>query len=202
MLVSNMTGVILAGGENRRMPVRKAFIPIQGTSILDRTLAVLRAVFPRLLLVTREPGLYADRRVPLIGDAVEQRGPLTGIYSALRHVEDPYVFCVACDMPFLNRDLIAHLASLVEGYDAVVPRVHGRLQPLHAVYGKALLPGMARSLQQDRRAVHDLFSQVRTRYVEEPEIARFDPQFRSFVNVNTPEDLARITAVAASGGGR
>jgi molybdenum cofactor guanylyltransferase len=105
---------------------------------------------------------------------------------------------VACDMPFLSRPLLRYQLLLARDYDAVVPRVGEFLEPLHAVYSQACLePARALIDHSPHRRVVDILDLVRVRYLEEQEIRMLDPLGLTFMNVNTPEDLARVRRLAA-----
>jgi molybdopterin-guanine dinucleotide biosynthesis protein A len=183
-----MTGIVLSGGENRRMGRDKAFLELDGVPLIEHVLRTLRGIFAKTIIVTNTPSAYALYDTVVIHDAVDQRGPLTGIYSGLLHSTDEHNFVVACDMPFLNPGLISYMAGLVQGYDIVVPRVAGRVEPLHAIYSKGLLPLIAKRLLQDARQIQGIFNEARVLYVTESEIDRYDPEKRSFKNLNTPEE--------------
>jgi molybdopterin-guanine dinucleotide biosynthesis protein A len=124
---------------------------------------------------------------------LDQRGPLTGIYSGLSSSESEYSIVVACDMPFLNTGLLSYMMELAPGYDAVVPSVGELTEPLHAVYGKKLLPVIEERIHKDERRMQGIFSSVNVRYVTEKEISRFDPELRSFINLNTPQQYKEAT---------
>ncbi len=192
-------GIILAGGENRRMPVLKAFVEIEGKPLIARTLEVFQRLFSEVLIVTRTPDPYRRFGVRLVEDLLEQRGPLTGIYSGLSAVEAPYGMVVACDMPFLVEDLLRRMLDLAEGYDIVIPRRGGRVEPLHAVYAKRLIPRMRDLVTSGIQTPQALLPAARVRYVEETEWLRFDPEGKVFINLNTQEDLARVQERAVSG---
>jgi molybdopterin-guanine dinucleotide biosynthesis protein A len=183
-----MTGIVLSGGENRRMGTDKAFLKVAGFPMIEHVLRALQSVFREIIIVTNAPARYANYKVKVVTDAFDKRGPLTGIYSGLMQSSDEYNFIVACDMPFLNPSLIAYMAGLAEGHDAVVPSVGGLIEPLHAIYRKRLIPLMEGQIEEDRRRIRELFGRVRVRYVTEEEIDRFDPMRKSFKNLNTPRD--------------
>ena len=187
---NDVTGVLLAGGNSSRMGRNKALMPLAGHRLVDRCLAVLRGLFDDLLIVTNSPDLYADLGVRMVPDLVAGKGALGGIHSAIRHAATPYCLVVACDMPFLKADVLRYLVEQRSGYDVVVPSVHGRPQPLHAVYGKACLQPIARRLETDRLNVVSFFPDVRVREVTADELANFDPEGLSFRNLNTPEEFA------------
>ena len=160
--LDGVTGVLLAGGNSSRMGRNKALMPLAGHRLVDRAfLPFLRGIFDDLLMVTNSPDLYADLGIPMAPDLVAGKGALGGIHSAIHHAATPYCLVVACDMPFLNADVLRYLVEQREGYDVVVPSVHGRPQPLHAVYGKACLQPIARRLETERLNVVSFFPDVR-----------------------------------------
>jgi molybdopterin-guanine dinucleotide biosynthesis protein A len=183
-----MTGIILSGGENKRMGKDKAFLTIAGIPMIEHVLKALRNATDRVIIVTNSPQAYASYDATVVTDASAKRGPLTGIYTGLLHSADEYNIVVACDMPFLNASLLSYMAGLVGDYDVVVPKVGEYIEPLHAIYRKQLLPVMEKRIQRDARQIRGVFSEVRVRYVTESEIDRFDPKRRSFKNLNTPEE--------------
>ena len=185
-----VTGVLLAGGNSSRMGRNKALMTLAGHRLVDRALAVLRGLFDDLLMVTNSPGLYADLGVRMVPDLVAGKGALGGIHSAIHHAATPYCLVVACDMPFLNAAVLRYLVEQRAGYDVVVPTMHGRPQPLHAVYGKSCLQPIAWRLETDRLHVVGFFPDVRVREVTAEELAGFDPEGLSFRNLNTPEEFA------------
>jgi len=188
-----MTGIILAGGENKRMGVDKAFLTVAGIPMIERVLQALGPVVNRIIIVTNSPERYHAYHARVITDKLDQRGPLTGIYSGLCSSESEYNVVVACDMPFLNAGLLSYLMDLAPGYDAVVP-VFGELtEPLHAVYSKKLLPVIEKRIREDERRMQGIFGRANVRYVTEKEISRFDPERRSFINLNTQEQYKEAT---------
>jgi molybdopterin-guanine dinucleotide biosynthesis protein A len=122
-------------------------------------------------------------------------GSLMGIYSGLKAARHARALVVGCDMPFLDLSLLRYMLSLAGDHEVVIPRVDGLLEPLHAVYSKACLPAMARLLGRGRRQIIAFFDEVRVRYVERAEVDLFDPQHLSFINVNTPQDWARVQSL-------
>ncbi len=189
-----MTGIVLSGGENRRMGVDKAFLKLDGIPIVEHVLRVLKGIFfDKIIIVTNAPHLYSVYDVKVVTDAYDRRGPLTGIYSGLLNSADDYNFIVACDMPFLNAGLISYMIGLASGYDIVLPRIGELMEPLHAVYHKGLVPLIENRIQQDARQIKGIFGESRVRYVTEEEIDRYDRERRSFINLNTPLEYKEAT---------
>jgi molybdopterin-guanine dinucleotide biosynthesis protein A len=186
--------VILAGGQSSRLGQDKAFLVLDGQPLVARTAHRLAALSDDLIVVTNDPARYEPLGLParLLPDERPGEGSLMGIYSGLKAARYSHAVVVACDMPFLNLALLRTMLPLANGYDVVIPRLDGLLEPLHAIYGQACLPAMARLLERGQRQIIAFFHEVRVRYVEEDEVDRFDPLHLSFLNVNTPEDWERV----------
>ncbi len=172
--------------------------------LVARVLDVLRPLFAHILINSNTPALYQQWDVPVVTDRLPDKGALGGIYSGLLSAPTDLVFCVACDMPLLNQDLIRYMMASVNGFDVLVPRTADGLHPLHAVYSKRCLPAIERLLAQNRLKISHLFSAVRTCYLPEAHIRAFDPELESLLNVNTWQDvelarqkIARRDAVTA-----
>ncbi len=186
---SQITGVILAGGQSRRMGENKALMSLGGMRLIDRVVQVMREVCPQLLLVTNSPDVYAGLGLPMVGDVWPDKGSLGGIYSALYHAKTPYCLVVACDMPFLNAEVLRYLVAQKADYDVVIPDVAGEQQPLHAVYSQACSTPIAHRLEAHRLKITGFFPEVRVRTVTADELRPFDPALRAFQNLNTPEEF-------------
>ncbi len=201
--------VILAGGTSRRMGRDKAFIELDGRPVIQRVLERARELSPDVIIVTNSPEAYAPLGTRIVGDIYPGKGSLGGLYSGLQAADHDHVVALACDMPFLNTELLRYLISLGPGYDVVIPhakdpsgksaskpRFHGLiarevdLHPLHAVYAKSCLaPIHARLMANDLRIIGFLDA-VHVRVVEEEEIDPIDSRHMSFFNMNTPEAYA------------
>lgn len=190
-LIKNCTGVILAGGENTRMPVSKAFIKVDGEKIIERNLRVMRSLFSEVFIVTNQPEEYVYLGARLLGDVYNVRGPMTGIFTALLHSSNQWVFVSACDMPFINEDVIRYAASMRDGHDAVVPVAGKAAEPLFALYSKRLASSMEQSILSGKRGMKDFLNKKKVKYINKTEVKGFDPEAKSFINLNTPEDIER-----------
>lgn len=187
--IRNVTGVILAGGKSSRFGRNKAFIPIDGTPLIERVVMVMESVFVHRLLVTNTPEEYAYLGLPMVQDLIKGIGPLGGIYTGLETISDDAGFFLACDMPCLNAPLLSHMVHLWEGHDAVVPRINRMVEPLHALYAKTSIGPLKEVLESGFRDIRELFSRIKVRYVEEETLRGFEPDLRCFANVNRPEDV-------------
>ena len=187
-----MDALILAGGENRRIPVVKGFIKIQDKKIIERNLSLLREMFSKVFISTNSPELYFYLGTQIIGDVLTHRGPMTGIYSVLININSPFLFVTACDMPYINVILIKYIADKAdERYDAIIPLYENKSQPLLGVYSKRIASKMENSIIKGKRSLRDFLKELVVYYINEDEIRKIDPFGRSFVNINTIEDYKR-----------
>ena len=174
------------------MNKNKAFLELEGSPLVERSLAVLQTVFTEVLISSNKPELYADYGVPIIQDEVLERGPLEGLYQGLKSATNEWTFFVACDMPFLSAEVIRFLFSWISNYDVVVPRFQSGLHPLHAFYHRRCLPLIKNNLEADRLKIIDFYPSCAVKYVEETELKIFLDLTNVFCNVNTPEEWSAI----------
>ena len=167
----------------------KSFVSFEGRPLIETVIEQVEGLGDELILITNKPGEYARFGLPMFGDVYPDHGPLGGIYTAVHHARHPYILIVACDMPWLNRDLLAHLIALRETADIIVPRWTQFPEPLHAIYSKRCLPPIEANLKAKRLKIVNFYGQVSVRFVDRKEIERFDEDGRSFANINTPQDL-------------
>jgi molybdopterin-guanine dinucleotide biosynthesis protein A len=184
-----MTAVVIAGGRSRRMRTDKAFVVVGGKRLIERVIEVIAPQFSQILINSNKPDRYQELGFPVIPDIVNDKGALGGIYTGLVHAPTDHVFCVACDMPVLNRDLIRYMTEKVNGFEAFVPKTPDGLHPLHAIYSKRCIRVIEELLQKNILKISELFPKVRSHYLTEEQISLFDPGFESFLNVNTWQDL-------------
>ena len=186
------TAAILAGGLGRRMGSQpKALLPIGSGRIIDRQLAILRAVAEHVAIVTNDADRYGDLGVPVWTDQRPGCGPLGGILTALVNAETPGVLVIAGDMPFLTVAFLRHLVKASRGFDVAIPCATDGYQPLCAAYNETCIEPIQRHLDDGRLKVIDLLSVVTVRELRTDEIAEFDPDGTLFFNINTPDDYAQ-----------
>ena len=175
-------GVLLAGGEARRMGFDKRTQRLGGVTLLERNAAVLREVFPRLAISLR-PGA-AETFVPAGFEVVYDEtpgAPMAGIVTALAHFGEP-IFVLAADMAFAERAAVKEVVEAYVDVDVALPVVDGQFEPLHAVYGPGCLAPMRAMLAQGDHTIPHLYQQVRLAKVPFASAALF-------FSLNTPADL-------------
>jgi molybdopterin-guanine dinucleotide biosynthesis protein A len=188
----DVTGVILAGGKSSRYGTNKALVKINGIPLIENVIRVMGSLFQDLVLITNTPDEYAYLELPMYEDLIKGLGPIGGIYTALNSITNDAGFFVACDMPALNPDLIRHMVGIRDDFDVVVPEISGKMEALHALYAGRCIPALRRLIDRHEYQTIRFFSEVSVRHVKENEIRRFDPELRSFFNINRPEELGRL----------
>jgi molybdopterin-guanine dinucleotide biosynthesis protein A len=192
-----VTGVIQAGGKSTRMGGEpKALLELGGRRIIQRVLDAIAPVVDDVLVVTNTPALYAFLAVPMVADVYPDHGSLGGIFSGLSAAPGDAAFTVACDMPFLHPEVARLVVGRAGRADVVIPRVGEQLETLHALYAKACLPAIEARLRAGRLRIVGFFEDVHVLEVTEAEIARHRAPDVVFMNVNTPDELARARALA------
>ena len=152
------------------MGMDKSFALFGGRPLIETVLEKVQGLGDELILITNKPDDYARFGLPTFPDVYPNHGSLGGIYTAVCHAAHPHTLVVACDMPWLNRDLLRYLISLRDTADVIVPRWQKFPEPLHAIYSKACLPPIRANLAAKRLKIVRFFPQVTVRYVEPEEI--------------------------------
>ena len=173
----------------------KALVPFLGVPMIQRVCDRMAGYGDERIVTANHPEQLAFLELPCFPDLVPDRGALGGLYTALCHAQHPLVAVVACDMPFANLELLHFAGEQIGGADLAIPESAGGLEPLHAVYRReTCLPAIREALDAGKWRVDAWFGQVQIRILERTAYAQFDPEERTFVNVNTPEELANAEA--------
>jgi molybdenum cofactor guanylyltransferase len=202
-----ISAAILAGGQSRRMGTDKALLSLSpgGPAVLQTVLEAARTVSGDVFVVAPTRPAYLELGCPLVPERSPGVGPLGGVEAALRAARHDRCLVLACDLPLLAPALLGWLAACQTDRAAVVPlsREPGaagatRPQPLVAVYHPSCLPHVTALLDSGERRMSALLDRIEVRYVEPEELEMVDPGLRSFLNLNTPEDLARVRRLLAA----
>lgn len=186
----DVTIAIIAGGRSSRMGKNKSFVSVQGKPMIEHILDSLVPLDCPKIIITNSVYDYKQCNLPLYADVIPDQGALGGIYTALYYATTPYVLCAACDMPFLNTQVVQHLLSLRETGDAVAAHINGVWQTFPAVYHTRLLPSLRAAIDSGQLQIQRLLANMAIRAVTLDEITPIDPDLRTFTNINTPTELA------------
>ncbi|KRF09580.1 hypothetical protein ASG89_15270 [Paenibacillus sp. Soil766] len=193
-----ITGVILAGGLNRRMGGKhKALLPVQGEAILLKQLKEMSRGCEQIIVVTNDieilqPLLVGvkDIEVQCVSDHYIQKGPLSGIHAAMKVASASHVWVVGCDMPFISVDAAKVMAELCLelNLDAVIPEIEGRLHPLHGIYAREVGPETELLLGQQNYRLMGLLDHLDWQAVDGDYFAQRGLRTNFVTNINTPEE--------------
>ncbi len=186
---------ILAGGQSRRMGRNKALISVAGKTILAHVVDELAPLSDDLFLVTNTPETYRTFNLPMVGDIIPNMAALGGIFTAISHAKHDWVFVVACDMPLLEARVINGMATHQQGVDIVTPCLDGHPDALHTFYNKRCLPAVKNQLSNRRLKVIEFFEKLRVCYLSKNDFRKYSVGFNFLMNINTPEDLARVEKI-------
>jgi molybdenum cofactor guanylyltransferase len=188
--------IVLAGGKSRRMGRDKRLLPFGDTTLLKHVTSVFRTLTDRVIVVFDSlDSLTADdlpRDVAFAADRWPGTGPLGGLITGLIELEEGAHMVGACDMPFVQPDLLRVLLARVDGFDAAVPEIAGRLEPLCAVYHSRSTQKLGTILDTGRLSLREAVGTLHLLRVSESDVRAVDPHLISFQNINTVEDYVRI----------
>ena len=193
--ISNVTGIILAGGKGLRLGREKALEKIGKKRLIDRVIDSLKKVCQEILVITSQGQSNkiesAHLDVKIVVDLYPGKSALGGIYTGLLKSTTFNNLVVACDMPFLNSKILHYMIDSTPGFDVVVPRMNNTVEPLHAIYSLNCIQAIEKLLNENKLAVSEILKLVKTNYIDSYELKKFDPELLSFFNINTQADLIR-----------
>jgi molybdopterin-guanine dinucleotide biosynthesis protein A len=186
--VDDLTAFILAGGKSSRMGEDKASLRLGDGTLLSRALNLARSLTPNVRIVG-ETAKFA-KFGPVVEDVYPERGPLGGIHAALVSTKTALNLMLAVDTPFIESNFLEFLISEARQSGAVVtvPRSGGHIHSLCAVYRKEFAAMAEQSLILGQNRIDVLFSSVKTRVIEEPELRQLGFFAEMFRNLNTPDE--------------
>jgi molybdopterin-guanine dinucleotide biosynthesis protein A len=197
------SALILAGGVGRRIGFQeKALIDINGRPLIVLIIERLENVVDTIIIAVRDEAQGELLNSLITGckfayDTYKNRGPLAGVLSGLLACKDEYCFIAACDMPFVNSNVVKMLFKECEGFDASIPCWNdGLLEPLHAVYKcEPMLKETKKALEKGENIVLSPVSKLKVNYVSVDDIKKVDIHLKTFINANTQEELKRIVEI-------
>ncbi|MBU0744174.1 MAG: molybdenum cofactor guanylyltransferase [Gammaproteobacteria bacterium] len=196
-MINKQSTIILSGGLGSRLGyVEKGLLEIQGEQLIQRKINQLKPQFEQVILVTNKPDLYehlAD--VLLVQDEKKHQGPLFGLYAGLKASPNTINFVSAVDMPYFIPQLVDYFAKFSKDYQTVVAKINNTIQPLFGFYAKSSLEKIAEMLEDSKgkKSVTAVSENTKAKVISETEVRKIDPDLKSFININTEEDLATFS---------
>ncbi len=193
-VVDDVAAFVLAGGKSTRMGEDKAFLKLQGQTLLARALELAHSVAREVWIAGDAAKFGAFGRVA--EDLYPNRGPLGGIHAALRSTTCELNLVLAVDLPLVETKFLEYLIFQARQSRAAVtvPLAAGGLQPLCAVYRREFGERAEQSLRAGKNKIDALFPEAETRVIEEAELLREGFTKDMFRNVNTLEEFKEAEA--------
>jgi len=195
------SAIVLAGGRSARMGRPKATLSFGAETVVERIVGELARSFDQIVIVAAPaeaeslpPSIHEKALV--LHDETAYPGPLDALRRGLEAAAHDAVFACSCDLPMLDVELARGLCAMLDGYDAAIPKAGGKLQPLCAAYHRRCAAALARLASAGVMRVREIAGLVNAHIVEEADLRRFDPELRSFLNLNTPEEYRKALRLA------
>lgn len=191
--------VIQAGGMSTRMGSDKGLVLLHGKPLVRWILDRLAPLDADKIIISNQPASYQHFGIPVYKDVIPRIGALGGLLTALTYAANELVFVLACDMPFLDISLLGSMLELVEDHDVVIPRLGEteNTEPFRALYRKTCLEPIKAAVASGKRRAISFFPDVRVRYYNLPEYSPSDQASWTFLNINSPEDLAQAESISS-----
>lgn len=200
-MIAPASAIVVAGGKSTRLGRDKRHLRLSSPrTLLEETVArVATLTEDVVVVVSTEPAEFARLPARVVRDPRPGAGPLNALLAGLSVVQHDRAVVVACDLPFLSQSLLRGLLEHSPEYELIVPRrADGTLEMLHAIYRKTCLAAIRRRLDAGLLRLAELVEDVTVSFLDEAALTPFDPDLRSFTNVNTPEDLRLVEALLAA----
>ncbi|MDO9512454.1 MAG: molybdenum cofactor guanylyltransferase [Bacteroidales bacterium] len=190
----NVTGLILAGGQSRRMGRDKALSPIRGLRLIDYAIQSLSFLSPRIL-ISYNGILPADITITTVCDIIPGHGPASGLHASLTACPTSRCLVISTDMPLIGREFLMDLLQYPSSKPIVAAMSpDGFVEPLCAVYEASLSVLLKQQMENGRNKLMDFLSMAGYEAVDSSKISKHWSQ-EMFSNINTPEDLRRMEAM-------
>lgn len=191
---NRVSALILAGGNSTRMGTDKALLDSGGITVIERVFVQLRDVFPEVIISANDPAKYSFLGAEIVTDKHRDAGPIAGISAGLEICANPMLFVIACDIPHIDIEFVRSMVAASEEYDVVVPiSGNGHYEPLHAIYGRKVLRGLAAMLTSKNYKIINLYKTCR--------ILAF-PMQKPIPNINTRDEFDAYTRDCSKVDGR
>lgn len=185
-MLYKITGLVLAGGKSTRMGTDKALLKLNNLTLMQHSLGKLKRLFKEIMVSINTQGKYSHDNIKEVSDVYPNCGPLGGIHAGLKEAEYEWMFVTACDMPFWEAPLVDELVKQRNGYNAVVPVLNNKTEPLFALYNKTCLPLIENNLKKNKYKVTDMFPNLNVNYFDTEHLLNNGIITNStFMNINT-----------------
>lgn len=175
-----LTGILLAGGKSSRMGSEKGMVAYKGKPLIQYGIDLLSGYTDKIIISSANPA-YKRFGLELVPDEIAGQGPAAGIAAALRHSLTPWNLVLACDLPFLEPELIDALLAAAGNNQAVIPVHQGVSEPLAGLWHRDLAENLRLSVAAGNLALHRILQLCNVHYLEtEPLLLKYPNLFANF----------------------
>jgi len=186
----SISAAILAGGQSKRLGGDdKSLFSTNGITFLESVYKALGESFHEIFVISNKSKKIEEMGFLAHADVIPDKGPLGGLYTALSICATQKLLLVACDMPFLDSNLVKNFILSVSNEDVFIPINQSSPEPLLAVYDRKCLPAIIDKIEREELQMTSFFSGLKVRYLEEETWRKWDVEGESFKNINTPDDI-------------
>ena len=186
---ADISGFILAGGKSSRLGTDKALLMVQDEPLMIRMKKLIDP-FCKTVKISGQSADYKFLKVNMIPDLFQGCGPVSGIFSSLKHSPTEWNLLISVDTPFINNELIQFLISEIGEYDCIIPEHDGGIEPLIGLYNRQILSQLEEIINQGEYKLQRVLAKMNTHYLDCNFLVQKYP--RLFFNINRPEDYNSI----------
>ena len=193
---NDITGIILCGGKRLRKRTNKRLFKLGNSSVIEIIFNKKKKVFYEVIISANECDEFSFFNIPIIKDIQIDRGPLSGIYSALKNSKTSRNFIVTCDLPLINSKIIEYISKDESGKEIIIPTINGIPQRLFGIYSKSVIEKIEEIFRLSeidkmvKGSVYDLHQRVEVESIVVDHLQFYDDNM--FLNMNTPDDYEKI----------
>ena len=160
--VTDVTGIILAGGKSSRFGSDKALFEFNGKKLVEYSIEKLSPICNRLLLSTNQPEKYAFTGLKTVTDIYPDCGPVGGIHACLLHSGTEHNLVIGCDLPWLETSIFQFLLQKSFGYQVVMPSHKGFRETMASYFHKSCADTLEQALMEKRYKIFDAIASLKT----------------------------------------
>ncbi len=179
-------GIILAGGQSRRMGSDKGLVSYKGKQLVKYAIELLTPFCENIVISANNPQ-YSDFGLPVIPDEKKDIGPAGGLLATLSKSRNRYSIVVSCDMPHLNSEAVNHLIRNVKDATCYIPKHNNGIEPLFGVYHRNFIHPLLEAVNNGNYKLKSLFNSTQTFFVDFNNLLELQPSL--FMNFNSLSDL-------------
>jgi len=185
-MVLNITAFILAGGKSSRMGTDKGLVELNSIPMIQYVLQTVNSVFHKVIIISNNPA-YKHFGVEVIADEIKDIGPLGGIITGMKNSETDWNFFIACDLPYMSKEIIELILLNANDCDAVIPVHQNKPEPLCALYNIKEIIIFENSVNEKDFKIQNVYNKLNHKLVEIPD--SFFYSGNPFRNINSMKDL-------------